>query len=93
MVNFQFFAWITLAHFRRYIKKSNNIDAARQALRRVRDTEQEVEDEILIIREALEFEKEVISSSYSALWKDRSVRKRLILAFIMNAGQQLTGQG
>jgi len=41
----------------------------------------------------LEFEKEAISSSYSALWKDRSVRKRLFLAFIINMGQQLTGQG
>lgn len=52
-----------------------------------------MEDEILVIREALEFEKEAISASYSALWKDRSVRKRLILAFILNIGQQLTGQG
>ena len=59
----------------------------------MRDTEQDVEDEILIIREALEFEKEAISSGYSALWKDRSVRKRLLLAFVINAGQQVTGQG
>lgn len=75
------------------MKKNNNIDAARAALQKVRDTEQEVEDELLQIREAIEFEKEYISSSYSALWKDKSVRKRLILAFIMNAGQQVTGQG
>ena len=46
-----------------------------------------------MIREALEYEKEAISSSYSALWKDKSVRKRLLLAFILNAGQQITGQG
>lgn len=46
-----------------------------------------------MIREALEFEKEAISSNYSALWKDRSVRWRLILAFVINAGQQITGQG
>lgn len=46
-----------------------------------------------MIREALEFEKEAISSNYSALWKDRSVRKRLLLAFVLNAGQQITGQG
>ena len=46
-----------------------------------------------MIREALEFEKEAISSGYSALWKDRSVRKRLLLAFVINAGQQVTGQG
>lgn len=76
-----------------YIQHGGRVDKARQSLRRVRDTEQEVEDEILIIREALEFEKEAISSSYAALWKDRSVRKRLLLAFVINAGQQITGQG
>jgi hypothetical protein len=59
----------------------------------VRETEQEIEDEILTIREALKFEREAISSSYSALWRDRSVRKRLLLAFVINIGQQLTGQG
>lgn len=76
-----------------YVKHGNQLDKARAALHKVRDTDQEVEDEILIIREALEFEKEAISSGYSALWKDRSVRKRLLLAFIINAGQQITGQG
>jgi hypothetical protein len=76
-----------------YIQHGNQVDKARASLRRVRETEQEVEDEILVIREALEFEKEVISSSYSALWKDKSVRIRLVLAFILNVGQQLTGQG
>lgn len=76
-----------------YIQHGGQVDKARAALRRVRETDQEVEDEILVIREALEFEKEAISSSYSALWKDRSVRKRLLLAFVLNVGQQLTGQG
>jgi MFS family permease len=59
----------------------------------VRETEEEVEEELLRIREALEYEKEAISSNYSALWKDKSLRKRMILALIMNAGQQVTGQG
>jgi MFS family permease len=76
-----------------YIQHGSRVDDARDSLRRVRDTEQEVEDEILMIREALEFEKEAISSSYTALWKDRSIRKRLLLAFVINAGQQVTGQG
>jgi sugar porter (SP) family MFS transporter len=76
-----------------YIQHGNRVEDARASLRRVRETDQEVEDELLMIREALEFEKEAISSSYSALWKDRSVRKRLLLAFIINMGQQLTGQG
>lgn len=76
-----------------YIQHGGQIERARQSLRRVRETEQEVEDEVLVIREAIEFEKEAISSSYSALWKDRSIRKRLFLAFVLNAGQQVTGQG
>lgn len=76
-----------------YIQHGQKVDKARASLLRVRDTEQEVEDEILVIREALEFEKEAISSGYAALWKDRSVRKRLILALIINAGQQVSGQG
>ncbi|EME87997.1 uncharacterized protein MYCFIDRAFT_48219 [Pseudocercospora fijiensis CIRAD86] len=71
----------------------NKIEQARRSLRRIRESEQEVENEVLMIREALEFEKEAISPSYSAFWKDRSLRKRLLLAFIMNAGQQVTGQG
>jgi MFS family permease len=59
----------------------------------VRETDEEVEEELLRIREALEYEKEAISSNYSALWKDKSLRKRMVLALIMNAGQQVTGQG
>ncbi len=76
-----------------YIQRSGNIEGARAALRRIRDTEQEVEDEILVIREALSYEREAISPGYSALFKDPSVRRRLYLAFGLNVGQQLTGQG
>ena len=77
----------------RYIQNGNRIDDARKALTRVRDTDQEVEDELLSIREAIEFEAEAISSGYSALWKDKSIRKRMYLCLILNAGQQVTGQG
>ncbi|KAF2094505.1 putative MFS sugar transporter [Rhizodiscina lignyota] len=76
-----------------YIKKKGAVESARNSLRKVRDNEQDVEEELLAIREAIEFEKEAISGSYAALWKDRSLRKRLLLAFIINAGQQITGQG
>ncbi|CAG7948124.1 unnamed protein product [Penicillium nalgiovense] len=76
-----------------YIQKGNNIERAREALQRVRDTEEEVERELLEIREAIEYEKEAISGNYSALWKDRSLRKRMALALVLNAGQQVTGQG
>ncbi|KAL2820777.1 general substrate transporter [Aspergillus granulosus] len=76
-----------------FVQRGNNIEKARAALARVRETDEEVEEELLKIREALEYEKEAISSNYSALWKDKSLRKRMVLALIMNAGQQVTGQG
>ncbi|KAL2841587.1 general substrate transporter [Aspergillus pseudoustus] len=76
-----------------FIQRGNNIEKAREALSRVRETDEQVEEELLRIREALEYEKEAISSNYSALWKDKSLRKRMLLALIMNAGQQVTGQG
>lgn len=76
-----------------YIQHGDRIEDARRSLQRVRETDQEVEDEILAIREAITFEKEVISGSYLALFKDPSVRKRLLLAFVLNVGQQLSGQG
>jgi hypothetical protein len=61
----------------RWYLQHGKIDSARNSLSKVRETEQNVEDEVLIIREALEYEKEAISSSYTALWKDQSVRRRL----------------
>lgn len=76
-----------------YIQKSKNYESAKASLMRVRDTEQEVDDELITIREAIEFEAEAISSGYSALWKDKSIRKRMYIAMIINAGQQVTGQG
>lgn len=76
-----------------HIQKNENIEAAKACLRRIRDTEQEVEEEVMVIREAIEYEKEAITKTYSALFKDPSIRKRLYLAFVLNVGQQLTGQG
>ncbi|KAF4637234.1 hypothetical protein G7Y89_g850 [Cudoniella acicularis] len=76
-----------------YVQHGDRIEDARKALRRVRATDEEIEIEILGIREAITFEKEVITGSYHALWKDKSVRKRLFLGSIINIGQQLSGQG
>ncbi|KAF3313410.1 hypothetical protein TWF173_005919 [Orbilia oligospora] len=75
-----------------YIQKGNE-EAARRSLRKVRETEEEVEAEIQQIKQAIEYEKHVLDGRYLPLWKDPSIRKRLILAFIMNFGQQITGQG
>lgn len=71
------------------------MDKARQALVLTRPSAEEAEEELQSIIQAVEFEKNSndTSSGYAALWKDKSVRKRLLLALGMNAGQQLTGQG
>lgn len=76
-----------------YVQKNRNYEAARASLLRVRDTEEEVDQELLEIKEAIEYEAEAISSGYSALWKDKSVRKRMLIAMVVNGGQQITGQG
>lgn len=76
-----------------YVQKGRKYEEARASLRRVRATEEAVEEELVTIREAIEFEAEAISSGYSALWKDKSVRKRMVIAMIVNGGQQITGQG
>lgn len=84
-----------------YIQNGDQVEKARQALLQVRDTAEEVEDELLQIREAIKYENvdntdrsfTAQFKSYGALWKDASVRKRLWIAFIINGGQQLTGQG
>ncbi|KAI0840730.1 general substrate transporter [Hypoxylon sp. FL0890] len=76
-----------------WIKRHNNVEEAKKCLRKIRETEEEVEYEVLTIREAIEFENEAVSGSYLALFKDPSIRKRLYLAFVLNVGQQLSGQG
>jgi MFS family permease len=77
-----------------YIQKGNQVEKARESLRKVRRSEDEVNRELDTIIEAIAYEKETMKgSAYSALWNDPSVRKRLLIAFALNAGQQVTGQG
>ncbi|KAJ8111661.1 hypothetical protein OPT61_g5802 [Boeremia exigua] len=79
-----------------HISRHNDVNAARAALQQVRDSAEEIEDEILCIREAVAYEKEMAPTrwkSYLALAKDASIRKRLMLVFVLNIGQQLSGQG
>ncbi|KAL1592190.1 hypothetical protein SLS59_009846 [Nothophoma quercina] len=77
----------------RRLVKHDRLEAAVQALSSVRDDPERVQHELSDISCALQFEKDEISSGYSALWKDKSVRKRLFLCILLNIGQQLTGQG
>ncbi|KAJ3523405.1 hypothetical protein NM208_g12463 [Fusarium decemcellulare] len=77
----------------RWLVKKGKDDAARAALSQIRETETEVEEELLAIAAAIEYEKEAISPGYSALFKDPSIRKRFGIAVVLNVGQQLTGQG
>ncbi|MBE3045727.1 MFS transporter [Candidatus Bathyarchaeota archaeon] len=76
-----------------WIQRHNNIDEAKKAMMMIRETEQEAEEELLLIREAIEYEKEATSGRYFALFRDPSIRKRLYLVFILNVMQQLSGQG
>ena len=76
-----------------WIQRHNNVEEAKKAMMKIRETEQEAEDEVLLIREAIEYEKEAISGKYFALFKDPSIRKRLYLVFVLNIAQQLSGQG
>ncbi|OLN81755.1 Quinate permease 6, partial [Colletotrichum chlorophyti] len=78
------------------INRRNDVEGARKALARVRADSQKVEEEVQTIREANEYEKEAQSEgvkAYLALFKDASIRKRLYIAFFINVGQQLSGQG
>lgn len=78
----------------RYIK-NNMVDKALKSLTATRGDSEEAQQELQSIIQAVEYERNSsqTSSGYAALWKDKSVRKRLLLALGMNAGQQLTGQG
>ncbi|CRK15026.1 hypothetical protein BN1723_002187 [Verticillium longisporum] len=77
-----------------HIQKNGNVEGARASLAKIRATEAEVEEELHTIRSAIEYEKEAIGGiSYTALFKDPSIRKRLLLCSCLNVGQQLTGQG
>lgn len=74
-----------------HIQRHGDVEGARAALRKVRETEEEVEVEVATIREAIEYEKELSQgSSYKALFRDASVRKRLYLAMVLNVGQQVS---
>ena len=61
----------------RWLVKKDRTEDAVKALSRVRDDAESVQREISDITRALQFEKDEISSGYSALYKDRSIRKRL----------------
>ncbi|KAG8159314.1 hypothetical protein KVR01_010975 [Diaporthe batatas] len=79
----------------RWCIKNDKLEKARSSLMATRFSSEEAEEELQTIIQAVEFERnsKETSSGYAALWKDKSVRKRLLLALGMNAGQQLTGQG
>lgn len=61
----------------RWLVKHDRMEEAVKALSQVRDDPERVQHEISDITRALQFEKDEISSGLSALWKDKSIRKRL----------------
>jgi hypothetical protein len=74
----------------RWLVKNDRLEAAVKALSSVRDDPERVQHEISDISRALQFEKDEISSGYSALWKDKSVRKRLRKCTVVEVVQVLT---
>ncbi|KAK9378574.1 general substrate transporter [Kockiozyma suomiensis] len=77
----------------RWYAQKGRYDEARASLRRVRETDEEIDNEMAMITTAIEYEHEALKGSYWPLWKDHSLRRRLLLAFVINCGQQITGQG
>lgn len=65
---------------------------ARRSLEKVRRPE-EIDQELFEIREAIIYENTYTKGSYKQLFVNKSYRNRLILAVIINAGQQFTGVG
>lgn len=76
----------------RYLLQNGKEEAARRALQRVRLPE-EVEPELTEIKEAILYERTHTKGRYRQLFVNASYRKRIILAFILNFGQQMTGIG
>ncbi|KAI7874547.1 putative MFS sugar transporter [Lichtheimia hyalospora FSU 10163] len=75
----------------RWLVQKGKIEKAKRALSRVRE-ENEVDEEIEAIQTAIKWEEENTSNSLKDLWREKSIRKRLLLGSIINFGQQLTGQ-
>jgi hypothetical protein len=69
----------------RWLVQKGRIDDARAALRKFRDTEDEIETEILEMREAMEYEAQQTKGTsiwrvYKQIWSDKSLRWRMFLA-------------
>jgi hypothetical protein len=71
----------------RWLVKHDRLEDAVKALSSVRDDPEVVQQEISDITRALQFEKDEISSGYAALWKDKSIRKRLCEYFCYSVVQ------
>jgi MFS family permease len=79
-----------------FINKGSRVEEARASLRCIRDTEEEIEEELTAIRDAVKYEREALyhgKKAYLALWKDLSLRRRMLIVLVLNVGQQLCGQG
>lgn len=72
----------------RYVMQTKGTEAARAILVRVRRT-QAVDNEIMYLQEALKQEEE--EQPWSTLWTDASIRKRVIIANLLQWFQQFTG--
>jgi len=72
----------------RYVMQKKGSEAAREVLIRVRRTTA-VDNEMMYLQEALKQEEE--EQPWSTLWTDPSIRKRVIIANLLQWFQQFTG--
>jgi sugar porter (SP) family MFS transporter len=76
----------------RWLVEHDRLDDAREALRRLRTEEDDVEGEFTDIVEAVKWEKENSSKlSITEIFKDKSIRHRLLIACFINLFNQVCG--
>ncbi|KAL0944511.1 sugar transporter [Colletotrichum truncatum] len=77
----------------RWYMQNDRAEEAAKTLSRIRSDPGQVQMEIQEISAAIAYEKTTISGQWAPLWKDKTVRRRFLLAVGLNIGQQFTGQG
>jgi len=78
-----------LLKFKRLQQQDEGVKRAKDSLKRLRGNEVEADKELLELQQALETETE--EAPWGTLFSDKSIRKRVIIANMLQWGQQFTG--
>jgi len=78
-----------LIKFKRQKQPEEGVQRARDSLKRLRGNEVEADKELLELQ--VQMERESKEAPWSILWTDPSIRKRVIIANMLQWGQQFTG--